>query len=109
MADVQPLRALHYDLATAGPLADLVAPPYDVIDAEQRAALAARSPFNVVGIDLPTGEDRYATAANCSPRGRPPACSFATPSRRSGRSSSAIAVPMASCARGAGSSRGSAS
>jgi uncharacterized protein (DUF1015 family) len=63
MADVQPLRALHYDLATAGPLADLVAPPYDVIDAEQRAALAARSPFNVVEIDLPTGEDRYATAA----------------------------------------------
>ncbi len=63
MADVQPLRALHYDLATAGPLADLVAPPYDVINAEQRAALAARSPFNVVGIDLPTGEDRYATAA----------------------------------------------
>jgi uncharacterized protein (DUF1015 family) len=63
MADVQPLRALHYDLATAGPLADLVAPPYDVIDAEQRAALAARSPHNVVEIDLPAGEDRYATAA----------------------------------------------
>jgi uncharacterized protein (DUF1015 family) len=63
MADIQPLRALHYDLATAGALADLVAPPYDVIDGEQRAALAARSPHNVVEIDLPTGEDRYETAA----------------------------------------------
>ena len=33
MADVQPLRALHYDPAVSGPLADVVAPPYDVIDA----------------------------------------------------------------------------
>jgi uncharacterized protein (DUF1015 family) len=56
MADVQPLRALHYTTAIAGPLADLVAPPYDVIDPGQRAELAARSPFNVVAIDLPEGE-----------------------------------------------------
>ncbi len=63
MADVQPLRALHYDPAVVGPLADVVAPPYDVIDAGQRAALIARSPFNVVAIDLPEGEpDRYAAA-----------------------------------------------
>jgi uncharacterized protein (DUF1015 family) len=56
MADVQPLRALHYDSAVVGPLADVVAPPYDVIDASQRAALIARSPFNVVAVDLPQGE-----------------------------------------------------
>jgi uncharacterized protein (DUF1015 family) len=63
MADVQPLRALHYDPAVVGPLADVVAPPYDVIDAGQRAALIARSPFNVVAIDLPEGEpDKYETA-----------------------------------------------
>jgi uncharacterized protein (DUF1015 family) len=63
MADVQPLRALHYDLSVAGPLDDLVAPPYDVIDAEQRAALLERSPFNVVALDLPRGEpDPYAVA-----------------------------------------------
>ena len=58
MADVQPLRALHYDPAVAGPLEDVVAPPYDVIDAAQRAALIARSPFNVVGVDLPAGRAR---------------------------------------------------
>jgi uncharacterized protein (DUF1015 family) len=64
MADVQPLRALHYDTAVAGPLPDLVAPPYDVIDAGQRAELAARSPFNVVAIDLPQGDpDPYQSAA----------------------------------------------
>ncbi|HEX3510901.1 MAG TPA: DUF1015 domain-containing protein [Solirubrobacteraceae bacterium] len=64
MADVQPLRALHYDPAVTGPLADVVAPPYDVIDARQRAALLARSPFNVVAVDLPEGDpDPYAAAA----------------------------------------------
>ncbi|HEV7527845.1 MAG TPA: DUF1015 domain-containing protein [Solirubrobacteraceae bacterium] len=63
MADVQPLRALHYDTAVAGPLKDVVAPPYDVIDASQRAELIARSPYNVVGVDLPQGEpDAYAAA-----------------------------------------------
>ncbi len=63
MADVRPLRALHYDPAVAGALADVVAPPYDVIDATQRAELLARSPLNVVGVDLPRGEpDRYEAA-----------------------------------------------
>jgi uncharacterized protein (DUF1015 family) len=63
MADVQPLRALHYDLGKAGPLDRLTAPPYDVIDAPARADLAGRSPYNVVEIDLPEGEDRYERAA----------------------------------------------
>src|SRR5262249_19858716 len=63
MADVEPLRALHYDQAVAGDLQDLVAPPYDVIDPEQREELAARSPHNVVRVDLPTGDDPYANAA----------------------------------------------
>ena len=53
MADVQPLKTLRYDPAVAGPLGDLIAPPYDVIDDEQRAELAARSPYNVVELDLP--------------------------------------------------------
>jgi uncharacterized protein (DUF1015 family) len=64
MADVSPLRALRYDLDRVGSLAAVVSPPYDVIDAEQRAALAARSPYNVVGIDLPEGQDPYANAAS---------------------------------------------
>jgi uncharacterized protein (DUF1015 family) len=65
MAEIQPLRALHYDPAVVGSLADVTAPPYDVIDAEQRAALLARSPHNIVAIDLPQGEpDPYTAAAN---------------------------------------------
>jgi len=63
MADVQPLRALHYDQSVVGSLSDVVAPPYDVIDAEQRAALLAKSPYNVVAVDLPQGEPDPYTAA----------------------------------------------
>jgi uncharacterized protein (DUF1015 family) len=63
MADVEPLLALHYDLERVGTLQDVVAPPYDVIDADQRAELEANSPYNVVRIDLPVGDDPYEAAA----------------------------------------------
>jgi len=63
MADIQPLRALHYDQSLVGALADVTSPPYDVIDAKQREELLERSPFNVVAVDLPKGEpDPYASA-----------------------------------------------
>ena len=52
MADVQPFRAVRYTGA-AGSLADLVAPPYDAVDAEERARLYTRSPYNVVHVTLP--------------------------------------------------------
>ena len=63
MAEIQPLRALHYNLERTGGLQDVIAPPYDVIDPPQRAELASRSPYNVVRIDLPQGGDPYAAAA----------------------------------------------
>src|SRR3954465_13599132 len=53
MADVQPLRTLRYDLSAVGSLDAVAAPPYDVIDAGLRSELAAKSPFNVVEVDLP--------------------------------------------------------
>ncbi len=52
MADVRPFRALGY-AAGAGPLGDLVAPPYDVISADERRDLLARSPYNAVRLILP--------------------------------------------------------
>jgi len=66
MADVQAFRALRYDLGVVGSLQSVIAPPYDVIDPAQRAALAARSAHNVVNIDLPEaplGGDAYEEAA----------------------------------------------
>ena len=65
MADVQPLRTLRYEPAAVGSLEAVIAPPYDVIDDEQRAELAARAvPYNVVEIDLPraNGGDPYVHA-----------------------------------------------
>ena len=62
MPEVRPLNALHYDLARVGSLDAVAAPPYDVIDAEARRELVARSPFNVVELDLPEdpgGGDPY--------------------------------------------------
>ena len=53
MADIQPLRTLRYDPSKVGSLDDVIAPPYDVIDEEQRRRLAAQSPYNVVEVDLP--------------------------------------------------------
>jgi uncharacterized protein (DUF1015 family) len=63
MAEIEPLQALHYNLAKTGGLQAVIAPPYDVIDAEQRQALSARSAYNVVNVDLPEGEDPYRDAA----------------------------------------------
>ena len=57
MAVVKPFRALRYDEALAGPLENLVAPPYDVISDEQRAELRGRSPYNVVHLTLPDSEE----------------------------------------------------
>jgi uncharacterized protein (DUF1015 family) len=60
VAEVKPLRALRYDESTAGPLGDLVAPPYDVIAPEERDRLLARSRHNVVHLTLPESEDEAA-------------------------------------------------
>lgn len=63
MAVIAPLRPLRF---AAEDLAPLVAPPYDVISAEQREELLARSPHNVVRLILPDGEGdaKYARAAS---------------------------------------------
>lgn len=64
MAEIQPLKALHYDFEKVGGLQRVAAPPYDVIDDRQRAELLKASPHNAVEIDLPRAEgDPYAHAA----------------------------------------------
>lgn len=56
MPDFAPFRGLRYDPARVD-LAAVTAPPYDVIDEEQRATLVGRDPMNVVRVDLPAAED----------------------------------------------------
>jgi len=73
MADVEALRAMHYEPSTTGGLQTVVAPPYDVIDDQQRSALLAQSDYNVVAIDLPRpvdGGDPYEHAAEVLDRWR---------------------------------------
>ncbi len=53
MPTVTPFRALRYEPEVAGPLADLVAPPYDVISEAAREDYLARSPYNIVHLTLP--------------------------------------------------------
>ena len=62
MAVVRSFRALRYT-AKAGSLEDLVAPPYDVIDARERARLAARHEANAIHLILPEGDEPYRAAA----------------------------------------------
>jgi uncharacterized protein (DUF1015 family) len=58
----EPFPGIRYPFDRAS-LADVTAPPYDVLDDEQRAALAARDKHNIVKIDLPVdGDDPYAEA-----------------------------------------------
>jgi uncharacterized protein (DUF1015 family) len=52
MATIRPFRGLRFD-ATAGPLSELVAPPYDVLSPDEREAYAAKSPRNIVHLTLP--------------------------------------------------------
>jgi uncharacterized protein (DUF1015 family) len=70
MAQVLPFRAVHYDPERIADLGAVVSPPYDVIDPAQRERLKAQSEFNVVDIDLPQGDDPYASAAEIFARWR---------------------------------------
>ena len=59
MAQVRPFRALRYS-AAAGSLGKLVAPPYDVISAQEREHYLALDPHNVVHLTLPDSEEQAA-------------------------------------------------
>jgi len=67
----EPFTGLRYRLDTlrrrSTSLDDVIAPPYDVIDPTERAALAGRSPYNAVHLELPVDDpdhhlDRYQAA-----------------------------------------------
>jgi uncharacterized protein (DUF1015 family) len=59
MAEVRPFRAVRYSGA-AGDLGELLAPPYDVLNDDERRMLA-RNPHNVVHLTLPESESSAAS------------------------------------------------
>ena len=56
MANLIPFRGVLYDPAGVKDLSKVVAPPYDIIDAEYQRALHARHPHNIIRLEL--GEDK---------------------------------------------------
>jgi uncharacterized protein (DUF1015 family) len=70
MPRFEPFRGLRYRIQAlherGSSLDRVVAPPYDVIEPEERDRLAARSAYNAVRVELPVDEpglDRYRAAA----------------------------------------------
>ena len=62
----EPFAGLRYDHSI--PLEKVIAPPYDIVGAEERAVLAGRHLANAIHVELPvddprTGLDRYQSAA----------------------------------------------
>jgi uncharacterized protein (DUF1015 family) len=54
---IKPFSALRYDEGVAGPLADLVAPPYDVISEDDEFRLWHLNPHNIVHLTRPQRPD----------------------------------------------------
>lgn len=54
MPEIRPFRAIRYSTTRFGSeQSKLIAPPYDVLDAKDKAALLARDAHNIVAVDLP--------------------------------------------------------
>lgn len=77
MVDISPFRAWRYDLSQVGDLADVTAPPYDVISPAEAERLRARHPENIAHVILPVSQpgdrspdDRYARAGETLARWR---------------------------------------
>src|ERR1041385_8899143 len=62
MPEIKPFRGILYNPKKVE-LADVVAPPYDVISPQQQQELYDRSPFNIVRLILGREENRYSSAA----------------------------------------------
>ena len=52
MAQIIPFRGTLYDPAAVGSIRDVVAPPYDIIDAAGQKALYDRHPQNIIRLEL---------------------------------------------------------
>src|ERR1700756_5584699 len=71
MAEIRAFRAFRYDMGRVGSLSDVVAPPYDVIDAALQQRLYDSSPYNAIRLELNRDEvadddtnNKYTRAGN---------------------------------------------
>ena len=61
MALVKGFKGMRYT-AKAGNIADLVCPPYDIVSPKQREELIEHSPYNIINLELPVGDNKYEAA-----------------------------------------------
>jgi uncharacterized protein (DUF1015 family) len=61
MAFIKPFNGIRYNLEKAV-LKQVIAPPYDIISDKMRESLEIKSPYNIVRLLLPQGEDKYKNA-----------------------------------------------
>ncbi len=67
MPEVLGFKGIRYNAQRTGPLSDVITPPFDVIDPEQRQELFGRSSYNMARLILPdrsAGETQYEHAAS---------------------------------------------
>lgn len=58
MALIKPFKGIRYNLEKAV-LKQVISPPYDIISDKMRDTLEIKSPYNIVKLILPQGEDKY--------------------------------------------------
>lgn len=63
MAEIKAFKGVRFNTENAGKIEELVCPPYDIIDDEQRLAYINRNENNVVRLELPQGSNAYHSAA----------------------------------------------
>ena len=71
MSTILPFHGLRYDTTTVGDVTEVVAPPYDIIDAAGQKALHDRHPHNIIRLELgldqagdSAAQNRYTRAAS---------------------------------------------
>ena len=70
MARILPFAALRYNETLSADASVVCCPPYDIIPIEEQAKLEAKSPYNVVQLERPLGEDCYRRAGDLLRRWR---------------------------------------
>lgn len=62
MAKIKAFRGIRFNTEKAGEIEQLVCPPYDIIDDEQRQAYIDSNENNIIRLELPKGSNPYAAA-----------------------------------------------
>lgn len=63
MANIKPFKALRFNTEKSGKIEELVCPPYDIINDEQRQEYIRTNDNNIIRLELPKGENPYDNAS----------------------------------------------